>query len=118
MCTVKLPFAGRSTGPQASVCVGGVPPLVIAHPAGTGEVSIAQVTPEPDPGGIGGKTVGPLASPVPEMVTLTVDPNGSPAFTDAAAPGVRLGVGAGLHVIVASLWSDPSLVVVTLAVLS
>ncbi len=63
-------------------------------------------------------TVTPCAVPVPLLVTATLNPIGSPAFTDAASAVLTMWIAAALQVMVALLESDPSLVVVTLAVLS
>src|SRR5262249_50089726 len=117
MCTVNVPPApaGRSTGPQDSVCA---PLGLTEHRPGFDWVSIVQVTPDPDPAGNGSLTVTPLAVPDPLLVTVTVNPIGSPAFTDAASAVLVLLMLAELHVIDADAWSLPSLVVVTLAVLS
>src|SRR5260370_28477991 len=82
MCTVKLPLAARLASVQDSVCDGEVP--VIEHAAGdAGGTSIDQVTPDPDPAGSGSLTATPLAVPGPVLLTLMVNPIGSPAFTVA-----------------------------------
>src|SRR5215468_7826915 len=115
MCTLKLPPAARSVGPQDSTC--GAEPE-IAHRPGLDWVSIVQVTPDPDPAGSGSVTVVPLAVPVPELFTVTVNPIASPAFTDDASAFLTMWIDAGWQVMTSSLDPDPSLVVVTWAVLS
>src|SRR5262249_32605035 len=92
MCTVKFAPAARVVGPQVSFCDPLAP--VIWHPAGTGEVSIVQVTPDPDPAGNGSLTVTPVACPAPVLLTLMVTPIGSPASTDAASAVLRMWISA------------------------
>src|SRR5260370_90686 len=82
MCTVKLPPAARSAGPQLSTC--GAEPE-IEHRPGIDWESIDQVTPVPLPAGSGSLTVTPVAVPAPALVTVTVNPIGSPASTVAAS---------------------------------
>src|SRR5262249_23555806 len=119
MCTVNVPPApaGRSTGPQDSVCA---PLWLTEHEPGPDSdwESIVQVTPDPDPAGNGSLTVTPLAVPDPLFLTVTVTPIGSPASTDALSAVLVILIPAGWQVIDADAWSVPSLVVVTLAVLS
>src|SRR5215469_10302299 len=115
MCTEKLPPAARLVGPQLSVC--GAEPEIEHRPA-FDWVSIDQVTPDPDPAGSGSLTATPVAVPAPAFLTVTVYPIGSPAFTDVLSAVLVIVTDAGLQVILASLDPDPSLVVVTLAVLS
>src|SRR5262249_6707014 len=115
MCTLNDPPAASDVGPHDSVC--GAEALT-EHRPGFDWVSIAQVTPDPDPAGSGSLTVTPLAVPVPLFCTRTVNPIGSPAFTELASAVLVILITAGLHVIFASDWSVPSLVVVTWAVLS
>src|SRR6266852_3794286 len=116
MCTVKLPPAARSAGPQLSTC--GAEPE-IEHRPGIDWASIDQVTPGAgEPAGSGSVTVTPCAVPVPALVTAILNPIGSPAFTDAASAVLTMWMFAGWQVILASAEPDPSLVVVTLAVLS
>ena len=75
MCTELLAPGARSTGPKPRL------PPEIAQPAASG-VSL-QLTPVPV--GSGSLTVTPLAVPRPVLVTVTVNPIGSPALTDAAS---------------------------------
>src|SRR5215469_15319724 len=114
MCTVKLPPAIRSAGPQFSVCGAGV----IEH-AGNGVPvwpAITQVRPVPEPGGSGSDTVTPCASPVPVLVTVTLNPIGSPAFTGDASAVFRTVTVAGWQTISAGEELPPSLLEVTVAV--
>src|SRR5215475_9668596 len=114
MCTVALPPAARSAGPNSSSWFPGGP--LIENPfAGPW---IAQVTPAPEPAGSRSVTCAPFAVPGPELLTVTVNPIGSPAFTVAASADLVRWIWLGLHVINACAESEPSLVVVTLAVLS
>src|SRR2546425_215664 len=115
MCTLKLPPAARSVGPQLSVW--GAVGELIEHRLGTVWLLIDQLTPLPEPAGSGSLTVTPLAVPVPVLLTVTVKPIGSPALTVAASAVLLTWMLAGLQVMLAELLSLPSLVVVTLAVL-
>src|SRR5262245_33880795 len=115
ICTLKLPPAARSVGPQANVW--GAAALTEHRPA-LDWVSMDQVTPDPEPAGSGSLTVTPWASPVPELDTVTVKPIGSPAFTDTASAVLTMLTWAGRQVIFASLDPDPSLVFFTMAVFS
>src|SRR5260370_1208439 len=100
MCTVKVPPAATSTGPQVSVC--GAAGLAAHEPGPESDwVSIDQVTPVPDPAGSGSLTVTPCAVPAPPLVTSTVNPIGSPAFTDVASAVFRMWIDAWLHVMLA-----------------
>src|SRR5262245_26638596 len=82
MWTLKLPPAARSVGPQDNTC--GAEPL-IEHRPGFDCVSIDQVTPEPEPAGRLSLTVTPFSRPAPLLLTVTVNPIGSPAFTELAS---------------------------------
>src|SRR5206468_456415 len=106
----------RSVGPHDSTWLPAAPE--IEHRPGFDCESIDQVTPAPEPAGRLSLTVTPLARPVPLFDTLTVKPIGSPAFTVALSAVFRTWIEAELQVITASDESEPSLVVVTLAVLS
>ena len=81
-------------------------------------VSIDQLTPAPDPAGNGSLTVTPAALPVPLFLTVTVNPIGSPAFTDAASAVFVTVTFAGWHAIDAEAVPPPSLVELAVAVLS
>src|SRR5260370_338795 len=116
MCTVRLAPAARLVGPQLSTCDGLVP--VTEHRPVFDWVSTDQVTPAPDPAGSGSLTVTPFAVPVPVLVTWTVNPIGSPAFTDALSAVLRMWIAAGWQVILASAVPPPSLAEVAVAVLS
>src|SRR6516165_3732155 len=119
MCTLKLAPAARVVGPQDNVWGGGGTAVApTEHSPALDCVSIDQVTPEPEPAGNGSLTVTPLAVPVPAFLTVTVKPIGSPAFTGDASAVLVIWMLAGLQMMTASLEPDPSLVVVTLAVLS
>src|SRR5215831_412153 len=116
MCTLKLPPDASDVGPHDSTWPGGAAGAIEHRPA-LDWVSIDQVTPDPDPAGSGSFTVTPLAVPAPELFTVTVNPMLSPAFTVFASAFFTMWMLAGLHVMTSPEWSDPSLVVVTVAVL-
>src|SRR5215472_8663520 len=116
MCTLKLAPAARSVGPQVSVWLGLLPET--EQRPGLDWVSMDQVTPAPEPAGSRSVTVTPWARPVPMLVTTTVNPIGSPAFTNGASATLLMMTIAGRHTIFASELPPPSLVVVTVAVLS
>src|SRR5215813_11785203 len=103
MWTLKLAPAARLVGPHDSTC--GAEP---EHRPGFDCESIDQVTPEPEPAGRLSLTVTPVAVPVPLFLTRTVNPIGSPAFTDVASAVFVILTEAGLHVIDADDWSEPS----------
>src|SRR5215472_12348510 len=98
MCTLNVPPAASDVGPQDSVC--GAEALT-EHRPGFDWLSIVQVTPDPDPAGSGSLTVTPLAVPVPLLFTVTVNPSGSPAFTELASAVLVILITAGLHVMLA-----------------
>src|SRR6266496_2554729 len=114
MWTPKLPPAARSVGPELSTC--GLLPEIEQRP-GFDCVSIDQVTPAPEPAGRLSLTVTFLARPVPLLLTVIVKPIGSPAFTVPASAVFRMWIEAGRQWITSPDVSEPSLVVVTLAVL-
>src|SRR5215470_4738865 len=104
MCTVNDAPDARVVGPQLSVC--GAVGLTEHRPA-FDWVSIDQVTPDPDPAGSGSLTVTPVACPAPVLVTATVNPILSPAFTDAASAVLVIWIDALLQVMLAVLEPDP-----------
>src|SRR5260370_215750 len=101
MCTVKNAPAARSAGPQVSAADGLVPVTEHGKLAPVW-LSIDQVTPVPEPAGSGAVTVTPLAGPAPVLVSVTVNPIGSPAFTDAASAVLVIVITAPGPVILAS----------------
>src|SRR5215467_8166947 len=109
MCTVKKSPDARVASEQDSAWFG-LDPVTEHVAAPVGPESIDQVTPAPDPAGSGSVTDTPVAVPVPVLLTLMVNPIGSPAFTDAASAVFRMWIDAGLQVILALLESEPSLV--------
>src|SRR5712691_5578322 len=111
MCTVKLPPAARSVGPQLSTC--GAEPE-IEHRPGFDWESIDHVTPDPEPAGSGSLTDTPFAVPVPLFLTVTANPIASPAFTDAASAVLVIWIAAQFTVTLALMDDVPSSVVVTL----
>ncbi len=115
-CTLKDAPAARSVGPQLSACDGLVPE--VEHRAGFDWVSIDQVTPVPDPAGSGSLTVTPCAVPAPVLVTVTVNPIRSPAFTVPASAVLVILMTAGWQVIEAEAWPPPSFDDAAVAVLS
>src|SRR5215470_18069024 len=115
MCTLKLPPDASDVGPHDSTC--GFVGWSIEHRPGFDWVLIDQATPAPDPAGSGSLTVTPVAVPAPVLVTVMVNPIGSPAFTEFASAFFTMWMLAGLHVMTSPDWSVPSLVVVTVAVL-
>src|SRR6266542_3565740 len=108
MCTLKFAPDRRVVGPQLRV-----PSRIEQRPALLW-LWIDQV----GPAGSGSLTVTPVAVPAPVLLTATVKPIGSPAFTVKASAVLRMWMSAGLQVIDAVSSSLPSLVVVTEAVLS
>ena len=56
-------------------------------------LSIDQITPVPEPAGRGSLTVTPVAVVVPVLLTETVNPIGSPAFTDDASATLLIVIG-------------------------
>src|SRR5437879_1869818 len=116
MCTLKLPPAARSVGPQLSVW--GAVGELIEHRLGTVWLLIDQLTPLPEPAGSGSLTVTPLAVPVPLLLTVTVKPIGSPALTVAASAVLLTWMFAGRQIIEALAWTLPALVADAVAVLS
>src|SRR5690349_64340 len=96
MCTVKLAPPATLVGPHFRTCDGLVPE--VEHRPAFDWVSIDQVTPVPDPAGSGSLTVTPVGVPVPALLTLTVNPIGSPAFTDAASAVLRIWIWAACTV--------------------
>src|SRR5215831_6448988 len=117
MWTLKLAPAARSVGPHDSFWgVGGA--VLTEHRPALLCVSIDHVTPVPEPAGSGSLTVTPCAVPVPPLVTLTVNPIGSPAFTVFASASLVILISAGWQVILSSAVPPPSLVELAVAVLS
>src|SRR5204863_4456889 len=88
MCTVNEAPLFRSVGPQSSSCLLITGTTLIEHRAG-GPVfdwlSIDHVRPEPEPAGSKSLTVTPLACPAPLLLTVMVNPIGSPGFTNGAS---------------------------------
>ena len=120
MCTVKLapPASDVEEPPQVNVWLPALPeslqrPLI-------DWLAIVQLTLlVSDPPGNGSLTVTPVAVVEPVLVTVIVNPMGSPAFTDVASAVFVIeivGCG-GVQVIVAEAMAVPALVVVTVAVL-
>src|SRR5215472_18709497 len=91
-------------------------PAVIEHVAAAVPPSTVQLV----PGFVGNTsvTVTPCAVPAPVLVTVSVNPIGSPAFTVPASGVLTIWMLAQFTVIDAVDWSLPSLDVVTLPVLS
>src|SRR6266852_1039511 len=116
MCTVKLPPAARSAGPQLSTC--GAEPE-IEHRPGIDWASIDQVTPGAgEPAGSGSVTVTPCTVPVPLLVTATWNPIGSRAFTDAASSVLTMWIATGLQVMLALMEPHPEWLALLTGVLS
>src|SRR5438309_2169046 len=104
--------------PQDRVCVGAEPFTAQARPVGMLLVpaSIDQLTPAPE--GRASESVVPVESPGPALDRVTVKPMGLPALTETAS-WVLVRVSDGrLAVWVDRAVGEPSLVVVTVAVLS
>src|SRR5512142_226821 len=107
--TLALPPLARAWGPQVSV------PPVMEQPVAV--VFAASMVQAKLPGRLSVMTT-PLASPGPALVTVMVKPTVSPALTDAAsAVLVMLRLGHCTVMTVAGVVAEPSLLVVTEAVL-
>src|SRR5436309_2727396 len=109
MCRVKKALGPRSNGPQLKV----VPTI---WQEGSVELSIDQDVPASV--GSGSDTVTLRAVPAPLLVTTTVNPIVSPAETLVLSAVLAMSIAAPRTPIEAEAESTPSLVVVTLAVLS
>src|SRR5262245_57042271 len=118
MWTLKLPPAARSVGPQDSDWLGLVPALEHTPFSYSTLFRSDQVTPAPEPAGSASLTVTPLAVPVPELLTVMVKPMASPALTVLASATLVMWMSPELQVMTSLSSSEPSLVVVTNAVLS
>src|SRR5262245_53766838 len=116
MWTLKPVRLARSVGPQLRTWLGLLP--LIEHSPAFDWLSIDQVTPAPEPAGRLSLTVTPLAVPVPVLVTLIVEPIGSPALTEAASAVFRMSMWAGRYVMTSPSESDPSSLLVAFPILS
>src|SRR4051794_16832135 len=110
MCTVRTWPEARSPRLQVRL------PAVMAHWAAAVPPLIVQVVPASV--GIGSVTVTPLATPGPLLVTVIVKPIVSPAETDGASATFSMSIEAPSTTTWSVSSSEPSLVVVTWAVLT